>query len=91
MFRFLVECLKSWTEEGGQSLFARVGQPKLAFQVDTKEERDARYHRGLVNFRRAASERASAKDDGNNKGLKGQEDRVRADRGRKGGATSAMA
>ena len=64
---------------------------KTGVQVDTKEERDARYHHGLVNFRRAASERASAKDDGNNKGLKGQEDRVRADRGRKGGATSAMA
>lgn len=91
MFRSLTKCLKSVAQEGGQFLFARVAQPKLAFQVDTEEERDARYHRGLVNFRRAASERASAKDDGNNKGLKGQEDRVRADRGRKGGATSAMA
>lgn len=43
MFRFL---MKSVAEEGGQFLFARVGQPKLAFQVDTEEERDARYHRG---------------------------------------------
>lgn len=45
---------------------------------------------GAVNFRRAASERVSAKDDGNNKGLKGQEDRGRA-RGGKEGARGAMA